>query len=322
MSFEFVAIDFETANSSRASACSIGLVRFRDGKVVEQKSKLFLPPQGYDHFDAWNTQIHGISARDVKGLPRFGDLWREFEEFIGDRLLVAHNASFDMSVLRASLTASDIPWPTIQYACTMVLSRTIFDLTSNSLPFVAEAAGIEWSDAQHHDAEYDAQICGQILVSMLKLNGSQSIYEVLERNNLRVGRITNSDYTACGSTLSKKSGGSWDYKPPLASSYRVNQEANELNPIYGKLIAFTGSLHQFARPEAMELIANLGAYPQDAVTKSTDILVVGEQDPQKLKPGESQSSKFRKAEKLRASGQNIEVMTERDFLSFLEIDIP
>lgn len=322
MPLDFVAIDFETANAKRASACSVGLVKYRNGEIVDQVSELFKPPKDFDYFDPWNIQIHGISEKDVKNKPRFETLWPELKDFIGGDIVVAHNAAFDMSVLRNTLKASDIGWPTINYLCTMVLSRTIFNLTSNSLPFVAEAAGVNWEDSHHHDAGFDARVCGDILVAISRKLQIDNISELLSGQKIRIGSISEDAYEACGLPSSNTSKSSWDYKPPAASTYEVNVNANESNPIYGKLVAFTGSLHQYSRPEAMALIANLGAYPQDAVTKSTDILVVGEQDPQKLKPGEVQSSKFRKAEKLRAAGQNIEVMTERDFISFIELDIP
>ncbi len=63
----FTAIDFETANSSPASACSVGLVKVRGGRVVERASWFIKPPVGHDAFLEWNTRIHGIVATDVVG---------------------------------------------------------------------------------------------------------------------------------------------------------------------------------------------------------------------------------------------------------------
>ena len=110
MSLDFVALDFETANSSRASACSIGLVKVQFGQIVAKKSILFKPPVGFDEFNGWNIAIHGITPAMVADRPRFEAVWPEISSFIGDQIVVAHNASFDISVLRASLTAVMKSW--------------------------------------------------------------------------------------------------------------------------------------------------------------------------------------------------------------------
>ena len=69
---DFTAIDFETANSSAASACSVGLVKVRDGRVVDRAGWLIRPPLGHDEFHEWNTRIHGIRADGCRGCRRLG----------------------------------------------------------------------------------------------------------------------------------------------------------------------------------------------------------------------------------------------------------
>ena len=51
---DFTAIDFETANSKRASVCAVGATRVRDGRIVERFNQLVHPPLGYDEFNQWN----------------------------------------------------------------------------------------------------------------------------------------------------------------------------------------------------------------------------------------------------------------------------
>lgn len=150
MTVDFVAIDFETANSFRGSPCAVGLARVRDGVVVETASSLMRPPSGYDHFDPWNIRIHGITPDQVKDAPVFADLWPSVLDFVGEDTVVAHNASFDLGVIREACTASGLPWPTMRYACTLLLARKTYHLLSYSLPFVVEAAGLSLED--HHDA--------------------------------------------------------------------------------------------------------------------------------------------------------------------------
>jgi DNA polymerase-3 subunit epsilon len=63
VALNFTAIDFETANSYRGSPCSVGMVKVRDGQIVDESSTLIHPPAGFDHFDGFNTWLHGINAK-------------------------------------------------------------------------------------------------------------------------------------------------------------------------------------------------------------------------------------------------------------------
>ena len=60
VSLNFTAIDFETANGSNVSACSVGLVKVRDGRVVDRVAWFIRPPCPHDEFNEWNIRIHGI----------------------------------------------------------------------------------------------------------------------------------------------------------------------------------------------------------------------------------------------------------------------
>src|SRR5690606_10918421 len=105
---DFTAIDFETANSSPASACSVGLVRVRDGVVVAQTGWLIRPPAGHDVFNEWNTKIHGIREHDVIGAATWAQQFDRLCDFAGSDVLVAHNAGFDLNVLRRACEATGI----------------------------------------------------------------------------------------------------------------------------------------------------------------------------------------------------------------------
>ncbi|MDR0597954.1 MAG: hypothetical protein LBG14_05545, partial [Treponema sp.] len=98
----FVAIDFETAQYAADSACSVGLVQFRNGAAQDSYYSLIRPPILYIRPEF--TDIHGIKVEDVRDAPVFADIWdTAILPFIGDMPLAAHNASFDMGVLRAVL---------------------------------------------------------------------------------------------------------------------------------------------------------------------------------------------------------------------------
>lgn len=319
MPLSFVAIDFETANSGRASACSLGMTKVLDGVVVATKYELFRPPAGFDHFDERNISIHGITPMDVNKKSRFADVWPAFEEFIGALPVVAHNASFDLSVLRATLAASEINWPDLEYACTMVMSRSIFKITSHSLLFVAQSAGVEWESGKHHDALYDSQICANIVLAIAKLQNTNSILDLLKSLDLSIGKLFPSGWDACRSSKKASfSHHSLNEDRHSTKDFEVNLNADPNHPLFGKVVVFTGKLYSMPRPDAWSLVALAGGIPKDAMTKATNLLVLGEQDTFKLRPGETQSGKYRDAEKLREKGIFIEVINETDFLAYLE----
>jgi DNA polymerase-3 subunit epsilon len=319
MPLSFVAIDFETANSRRASACSLGMTKVIDGEITGQKYEIFRPPSGFEDFEPRNISIHGIRPQDVRDKPQFGELWREFEDFRDGLPLVAHNASFDLSVLRAALLASDLEWPELDYVCTMVLSRNIFELTSHSLLYVAQKANVSWDSSKHHDALYDSEISAKILLSMAISKDATSLKDLLKGMNLQPGKLFSDSWYTCRSlNRSNYSHHSPGENRLKTTDIETNTEADPSHPLFGKVVVFTGKLYSMPRPDAWKLVAAIGGIPKDGMSKSTNFLVVGEQDPFKMSPGETQSAKFREAEKLKNAGIDIEVINETDFLAYIE----
>ncbi|MDI3330466.1 MAG: exonuclease domain-containing protein [Micrococcus sp.] len=162
---DFTALDFETANGFRGSPCSVGLVRVRGGQPVERAYWLMRPPSGFDRFDARNVRIHGITAEQVAAAPRFGDLFADLADFIGDDPVVAHNAGFDIGVIESALEVSGLDIPQLDYACSLVMARRTYDLPSYALPVAAREAGYELKN--HHDALADAEACARIMIDVV-----------------------------------------------------------------------------------------------------------------------------------------------------------
>lgn len=318
MGLSFVAIDFETANSSRASACSLGMTKVIDGVITDSRYELFRPPKGHDSFDPRNIAIHGISKKDVASKSEFGELWPELSNFIGDLPIVAHNASFDVSVLRAALSSSNHKWPELDYACTYVFSKNQFDLPRHRLPDVALAAGVEWDNAQHHDALFDSRVCAEIVISLATKNNVTELVDLLDSMNLDMGELFIDGWSTCRSrNVSRYSHHARSEKAPTIAQIDVNPEADPSHPFFGQVVVFTGAI-SIPRPEAWRLVAEVGAMPKDGLSKKTNFLVLGEQDLSKLKAGETKSSKHREAEDLKNKGSQIEIIDERDFFSLLE----
>ena len=187
MPLDFTAIDFETANSSAASACSVGLVKVRDGRVIDEASWFIRPPAGHDHFSEWNTRIHGIIASDVSAAPRWHEQLGALSDFANGDTLVAHNAGFDMGVIKAACAASVIDVPDFRYLCSLRVARKTYNLESYRLPVAAMAAGFE--DFRHHDALADSRACAAIVVHAAKRHGATSLSELATHTASKIGRI-------------------------------------------------------------------------------------------------------------------------------------
>jgi DNA polymerase-3 subunit epsilon len=187
MGLDFTAIDFETANSSSASACSVGMVKVRDGVVVDTASWFIRPPLGHDHFNEWNTRIHGIMAPDVEDALLWSEQLPDLVAFADGDHLVAHNASFDMGVIAGACQASFVETPSFSYLCSLQVARRTYSLESYRLPVAAMAAGFE--DFQHHDALADSQACAAIVVHAARRHGAGSIADLAEAAGVRIGVI-------------------------------------------------------------------------------------------------------------------------------------
>jgi DNA polymerase III subunit epsilon len=184
---DFTAIDFETANSSSASACSVGLVKVRDGRVVDKVGWLISPPLGHDDFWEWNTRIHGIVASDVAEALSWTEQLPDLVAFADGDILVAHNASFDMGVIAAACAATLVETPSFSYACSLAIARKTYHLDSYRLPVAAMAAGFE--DFEHHQALADAEACAAIIVHAAKRHEALDVPQLAMSTGSKLGRI-------------------------------------------------------------------------------------------------------------------------------------
>ena len=160
---EFTAIDFETANQARHSACAIALVRVRKGRIVERFSTLIKPPPG----DFMFTYIHGITPHAVRNAKTFQQLWPQIQKFCDAApLLAAHNVSFDRGVLMSCCDYYGIEPAPYTFTCTVKLSRSVWPhLPRHTLDAVCRHLKIPLN---HHQAESDAEACAKILLHAVK----------------------------------------------------------------------------------------------------------------------------------------------------------
>jgi len=297
-----VCLDFETANEQRNSVCAAGIVVLTDGVVVDKRKWLVRPPEL--RFDAYNSFIHGITEDHVHDQPEFNQLWPELRELLVGGVVVCHNAGFDFSVLRRVLDTYNLPYPLLTFSCSRIISKAMWPgWSSYSLPYVARQLGIAM---QHHDPVDDARAAGEIVTHACLKSGVSSIEELCMKLDLVLGQLVVDAYKPSHLKVKKLS----------AKDIVTQSETDPSNVLYGQFVVFTGTLQSMDRVHAMQCVADVGGQCQDSVTKKTNFLVLGDGGFQGFVEGQK-SNKIEKAEALLAKGADIEIISEKEFLTLL-----
>lgn len=169
---DFVAIDFETANAKRESACSLALTVVKNNQIVDELYSLIKPETDF----SWrNIQIHGITPQMVAQAPKFDQLWPHIKQFFTpSQIVVAHNARFDNSVLQKTLAHYQIDPPHFLSLDTLATSRAFYDsLTNYKLNTICDELNINLE--HHHNALDDCEACANILLSQIQNFGKISL---------------------------------------------------------------------------------------------------------------------------------------------------
>jgi DNA polymerase III epsilon subunit-like protein len=173
----FVTIDFETANTDKASIIQVGITKVIDGHVTATHTKPVLPDARYRNFSWANTRIHGLNPGYIVGAEKWPLRLEKIAAFIGDLPLVAHNVSVERGcILRASEVAG-IEVPELTLLCSLKLARRrLPDFPKHGLSYLAEEFG--YTDFQHHDAGEDARITALAVIEIARRSGVTSTAEL------------------------------------------------------------------------------------------------------------------------------------------------
>lgn len=304
----FIAIDFETANEKRNSPCSIGIVVVKDNEVVEKVHYLIKPKEM--RFMPINIGIHGIRPGMVENEPEFDEIWEKISGYFDNNMIIAHNASFDISVLRKTLELYEIESPTFNYVCTMKLTRNFYQQIDDAkLNTVNRFLGYEFN---HHDALADALACSNILLNISKELNTDNIEEICSLTGVTIGYVDENGYkpSSAKGRIYKKS-----TREPSENVRNLFRDLKE-NSLKDEVVVFTGKLSSMSREEAMRIVRLTGGTNGSSVTKKTTILVTNVRDIESLNRNEM-STKLRKAVDLRLKGQGINIINEEEFIKML-----
>ncbi len=293
---DFVALDLETADRRNEAPCSLALVLVQDGMIAKEK-QIFIDPEA--EFNPFAIRVHGITPQQVAGCPTFPDIWPQLSAIFQKYPIVAHNAAYDISVLRKAAARYQLPFEPPTFYCTMHHAKLNYELSSYSLDGLCSTFHIDLP--HHHDSLYDARACALLMLKYLD-------------DGIPIEPGTDSIGTK--------------NKPRKKKSVRISDITTQCdcidttNPLYGCKVVFTGEL-SISRDRAMQIAVDHGAEIKSNVSRLIDILVVGSQDPAVVGCS-GQSTKERKAAELNASGQaHILIINETRFLALAnnEVDV-
>ncbi|ENV5905533.1 exonuclease domain-containing protein [Vibrio parahaemolyticus] len=277
---EFVALDVETANPDMSSICQIGIVKYKDGKIVDEWITLVNPE---DDFFFANIDVHGITEDDVEGAPTFPEIYEKLKSYLEGHI-VAHHTHFDRVSICRAIDAYGLKHIDTKWLDTARLARrTWVEVSKRGYGLKNVASNLIGFEFNHHNALEDAKACAKILLAASEKLGLE-LLEIL--------------------TFTKN-------KP------KITYEGDPDGELYGEILVFTGAL-QYPRKDAAMFAAKLGCSVKNSVSKKTTMLVVGDQDLSKL-ANKKKSSKHLKAEKLISEGQEIKILLEKDFMKLLMI---
>ena len=304
---DFIAIDFETANSLRSSVCSVGIVQVKNGKIYREIQSLINP---LSEFHYYNTRIHGITEHMVHAAPTFEEFWPDMKDLVEGQLIIAHNASFDMGVLQECLRQIHEPSPQFEYGCSYRIAKKVWpQLYNHKLSTVSNYLGIS---LRHHDALEDARAAAKITLEALQKTETSTVKQLAKLHNV----------TIKSSIQAKKQPSQRKNKADMTIEFLEPESTrtNSKHPFYGAQIVFTGRMLSMTRSQAAQLAVNCGAVCKGVVDYQTNYLVVGDNDLAKYIQG-IKSTKMLKVEGLIQQGLPIEIVGEQDFLRLVRYTV-
>lgn len=304
----FVSFDFENLFPQRVSACSVGMVKYKDGEIVDRYYTLIRPPFEYEgKRGPALTWIHGFTENDFEGEPTFEDVLPQMEAFIEGLPLVAHNACVERACIHDACAFYNIETciPYEDIMDTYLLSKAIEDKLgmnvrgpgSYSLNVVCQRFGVK--TLQHHHACDDAEMCGNLFLTFPKYLSGELAFdesarlmdseycsnESWSRNNIYESYVQRGHTNLCGDILQKD----------LSC-------ADPHNPFYDRKVVITG-VFNIERQELAKILKTMGADIDTGVSSKTNYLLIGDE------PGPSKLKKF---DQLISEGKDVRKIYQED----------
>lgn len=286
---DYITIDFETANSSVTSACSIGIIIVKNSKIVLEEYYLINPEE---EFSSYNTTIHHLTYNDCKNEPTFKELWDKIKLYFNNTIVFAHNAIFDISVLKAMIEKYDLERPSIKFGCTVKIAKKLWKDTLPNVKLNTISKYLEVNH-DHHNALSDAKICVDIIERGIKVMGLCDSSELYESLGFRLG-IYNQDR--------------------FYGSYQMYQRKKQVKilenaKLIDKVICLDGKPSIMTKNMLVDKLLKNGAYVDKGLNLRTDYFVL---------LGNCKKNKLDYANELVKKGSLLKIIDEKDLLKMID----
>ncbi len=164
-----IVLDTETTGLSPRDGhriVEIGAVELINHMPSGESFHVYLDPQREMPKEA--EAVHGLSASFLKGKPLFAAVAEDFIKFVGDSVLIIHNASFDMGFINWELKAINNPIIDMgQVVDTLAIAKQKFPMASNSLDALCKRFGIDLSRRTKHGALLDSELLAEVYLELI-----------------------------------------------------------------------------------------------------------------------------------------------------------
>lgn len=270
----FVAIDFETATTS-GMACQLGVIEVKDGEIINEVKFLIRPPM--NRYDDQCMNVHHITPDQTEEAMTFEELWPEIRPYFENRVVVAHNASFDSSILMKNVWHYGLECVKVQeWICTCC------DLGKATLHSACRFFDIPFFN--HHDALADARASAMLYLKYVQMAGQ----------TVDIPKIRESKFHSLSSDVKKQD---------------LEHCQNRNTIFYNKKVVITGVFDSYPdREQLAQMLKEYGADINGSISKRTDLVLIGRgAGPKKLQT----------IEKINGGGGNIHCIHEPELLEIL-----
>ena len=287
----YVLIDIETTGLSPDydEIIELAAIKVCNNEIIDTFSSFVKPSFEIDEFI---TELTGITNSMVSNAPDITSVIDKYLDFIGENIIIGHNVNFDINFIYDFAQKNGYNFSN-DFVDTMRLFRKLHpELKHHRLSDMCSLYKIDYSHA--HRSLSDCELTMNCYYSLIKeiSENFSSCYDFIATFNRTKTTLKASNI--------------------LATVDKIDSD----NQLYGKVFVFTGTLEKMLRKEAIQIVVNHGGINGDNVTKNTNYLVLGNNDYCPLiKDGKS--TKQKKAEKLKLSGQDIEIISENVFYDMI-----
>lgn len=306
--YDVAIIDFETMNSKTNSACEIGITLINDSEIVDTYSSYINPKN--NNYSLSTAKIHNIPKETILNAPSFDVVYKDIEYYLREsQIIIAHNANFDVSVLKNTLADYDIDFPNFLYIDSVMIFKSFLGNISVSMDSLCEMYGI--SKEGLHSAKVDTEKLAEMLILLANGYNFHSILEMIQsmkKQYIKFSRFINA----------VESVGKASFFSQSASIKEINKvKVVNLNNSHlsGKNIVFTGTFENGKDVLQVKAKEN-NATVSRSVTKKTNILVEGVQEHRYMDEN-GLVSKQRRARDLISQGIEIALINEQEFLQMI-----